>query len=280
MLKHFSRLNKHPVFLSVMLFLLGISTNALSVKAQDSLKDGELRRNYERATELLKSAKSEASKGRYDLAIDFATRALDYSASKEFAYFERAKIYVAKKEYENAVNDYTECIKLGERNSTYYNARAQVYGLMKRYGDAISDYSEVIRLNPKSLSGYENRANAYFQMKLYDEAINDITEVIGGDPKASYYRLRALSFRELKDYENAILDFNHALELSPKSAELYCERGQVYFVMENFDEALRDAKKALYYDPASVEAKKLEAESAKKSNEKAQGKPPEKQNLL
>ncbi len=271
--------NRRVVFIAAVFCFILISISGLSAQAQDSLKDTEVRRNYERASDLIKSAKHEASKGRYDQAIDFATRALEYSANKESALFERAKIYTAKKDYEKAVSDFTECIKLGEHQEYFYSGRANVYGLMKKYGEAVSDLTEVIRLNPKSLSAYESRANAYYQLKLYDEAINDITEVIADDRKAKHYQLRAASFRELKDYENAMMDFNHAIELSPKSAELYYDRGKTYFLMGNFDDALKDAKQALYNNPALIEAKDLEKEAAQKGNEKAQGKIPEKQDL-
>ena len=154
MLNYRSTLNQYFAYYSALLFFTFISITALPSQAQDNLKDAELRRNNERATDLIKNAKAEAKKERYDAAIDFATRALEYSASKEYAYFERAKIYAAKKDYENAVKDYTECIKLGEHQPLYYSARAGVYLAMKKYTDAVTDLTEVIRLNPQSTSGY------------------------------------------------------------------------------------------------------------------------------
>jgi tetratricopeptide (TPR) repeat protein len=271
-------LNRHTVgrFFFILLCFVFISVNRLSVPAQDNLKEADIRRNNERATDLLKNARSEAGKGRYDQALDLATRALDYSANKETAFFERAKIYTAKKDYDNAVKDFGECINLGEGKSLYYLARANAFSLMKKYPDAVTDLTEVIRLDPQSLQAYEARAEDNFLLQQYDEVINDMTDAIGLDRKPTHYRLRAAAFRELKDYENAILDYTHAVELNPKNPDIYVERGRTYLLMENYNEALADAKKAQYNDPASAEAKKLEAEAAKKSSEKAPGKPPEK----
>ena len=65
-----------------------------------------------------------------------------------------------------------------------------------------------------------------------------------------YFFNRAQDKFELADYEEAILDYNKALELSPSEISLvYSMRGNAKRNLNDFDGAILDQNKALDFDP-------------------------------
>ena len=65
-----------------------------------------------------------------------------------------------------------------------------------------------------------------------------------------YFFNRAQDKFELADYEDAILDYNKALELSPKEICLvYSMRGNAKRNLGDFDGAISDQNKAINFDP-------------------------------
>lgn len=74
------------------------------------------------------------------------------------------------------------------------------------------------------------------------------------DPKdANTYRLRALAFSRLKDYERAIADFTKAIEIDPKFAVAYFNRGVAFGSLGEIEKAEADFKKAYELDPSLKE---------------------------
>ncbi|MGK7907510.1 MAG: tetratricopeptide repeat protein, partial [Synechococcus sp.] len=51
-------------------------------------------------------------------------------------------------------------------------------------------------------------------------------------------------------YEEALADYNRAIELNPDDAWAIGSRGQAYRAMERYDEALEDFTRALELDPS------------------------------
>jgi tetratricopeptide (TPR) repeat protein len=60
------------------------------------------------------------------------------------------------------------------------------------------------------------------------------------------YVYRGIVYTEgLKQYLNAVLDFNKAVELNPKNEKAYIFRGIAYFEMKEYSVAISDFSKAI-----------------------------------
>lgn len=69
-------------------------------------------------------------------------------------------------------------------------------------------------------------------------------------PNASrIYGARAYSEMMIKDYDAALRDYTHALELEGPNAHRYHARGNLYFQMKRYTDAIADYKAALALDP-------------------------------
>ncbi len=74
---------------------------------------------------------------------------------------------------------------------------------------------------------------------------------------AAALRARGAQFLAGKDYDHALVDINHAIEMAPDHSEYYYDRGQVYMAASQPDKAAADYDQALKLKPATGQAMAL-----------------------
>jgi tetratricopeptide (TPR) repeat protein len=95
----------------------------------------------------------------------------------------------------------------------------------------------------------------YYNKGDYDNAISEYDKAIEFNPNiAQVYNLRGLAFYAKGDKESAISDWNKAIQLKPDFAEAYVNRGNAYGDKGELDLALNDYAKAIQLDPKYAEA--------------------------
>ena len=73
-------------------------------------------------------------------------------------------------------------------------------------------------------------------------------------PVAPIYTNRGLARSQKSDYDGAIVDFDKAISLDPKSADAYNFRGLAHYYKVHLDQAIADYDKAIAIDPNFAEA--------------------------
>ena len=92
--------------------------------------------------------------------------------------------------------------------------------------------------------------NAYYMKKQFDNAISDYSNAIDMNPKlAVAYQNRGSAYYIKGDYDKAISDYDKAIELNPKNALTYSSRGNAYFMLNQLNSAISDYNKAIEFDP-------------------------------
>ncbi len=92
---------------------------------------------------------------------------------------------------------------------------------------------------------YYNRGNAYFEKGQHDQAISDYNKALEINPRyAEAYNNRGNAYSEKGQYDQAISDFNKALEINPRYAGAYNNRGIAYMLKGKYDKAWEDVHKA------------------------------------
>ena len=117
---------------------------------------------------------------------------------------------------------------------------------------SVSENPDRVRRLEKELSkAYVYRANAYYWKKGdSDNAIADYTKAIELDPKsAEAYKDRGISYLSDGNIDEAIRDYTKAIELDPESAEAYKNRAIAYLGKSDFDNVITDYTKAIELDP-------------------------------
>lgn len=96
---------------------------------------------------------------------------------------------------------------------------------------------------------------AHMEKGLYDRAISDFNKAIEIDPKhAMAYNNRGNAYNAKGLYDLAISDFDKALEINPRYATAYNNRGYAYNAKGLYDLAISDFNKALEINPRYADA--------------------------
>jgi putative GTP pyrophosphokinase len=122
-----------------------------------------------------------------------------------------------------------------------------------RFAEAIAVYSRILELKPEekicSLI-YKHRGMANFAHSNYRDAILDFNKALELDPKSyrvAYYRGVVRSV--LKQFPEAIDDYTMSLEINPYQAFCLFRRGQAYFHIGDYPQALSDCEASLSMEP-------------------------------
>ena len=68
------------------------------------------------------------------------------------------------------------------------------------------------------------------------------------------YNNRGITYRTLKRYDEALADFNRAIELDPTFSAAFSNRGITYHTLQRYDDALADYTRAIELDPTKASA--------------------------
>ena len=101
---------------------------------------------------------------------------------------------------------------------------------------------------------YNNRGEVYLREGKFDEAIDDFNTAIEIQPEfVAAYNNRGLAYGRKGENDLAINDFNTAIELQPEFAEAYNNRANVYDDKDDFEKAIADFNTAITLKPDFVE---------------------------
>lgn len=121
--------------------------------------------------------------------------------------------------------------------------------------DAVGYLNQAIDKDPENASAFNMRGAANFELKDYSNALLDYEKAIKLDPKDyKPYFNRASVKMEKSDWEGALSDCTKASEIQPDTAEIYVKSGMIRAALLNVPEAINDFDKALKLNPTETNA--------------------------
>ncbi len=109
--------------------------------------------------------------------------------------------------------------------------------------------------NPAKSRVYtEEGSKLLLRYSKFDEAEETLTKAISYDKhnfEAYYYR--GCAKVNAKKYQEAVADFEKAIELKPDYADAYFNLGRTYYLMNNEDKACENYKLAAQYGRANLD---------------------------
>jgi len=121
------------------------------------------------------------------------------------------------------------------------------------YFDRMTLFNDVIAKNPSSWMAYNNRGADFYSRGKYEEALADFQKALDLNPNnAAAYNNRGMLHAHRHDTANAMLDINSALSIEPDRSDFLVNRGKLYRDMGMFDPALADFDRALQLSPAYI----------------------------
>ncbi len=107
----------------------------------------------------------------------------------------------------------------------------------------ISDYLKIETL-------YSYMGFSHFFLREYDQAIKDFDKAIELNPSVSNsYDGRGITYYYLGQYERALDDYNKSVQLDPSQSGVYNNRGLNYIALGQYKSAIDDCSKAIELDP-------------------------------
>ena len=99
----------------------------------------------------------------------------------------------------------------------------------------------MIQLQPDSAGAYYNRGNTYVDKGVFDNAIKDFDTAIELDTYYlnAYYN-RGFAYLKKGEFDDAIKDFDMVIQLQPDSAGAYYNRGEVWLHLQAWEKAKSD----------------------------------------
>lgn len=124
----------------------------------------------------------------------------------------------------------------------------------------LEGYGELLAQNPNDYLTLYERASQYYRLSDYDKAITDIKRAIANTPVketvqlASEYGLAADIYTELKQYADALVAINKALEIEPMSYKWLYAKGNICMYIKDTASAKDTFQAMRRVNPRSVEA--------------------------
>ena len=102
------------------------------------------------------------------------------------------------------------------------------------------------------IAAYLSRGTAYQTKGQLDRALVDFDKALQLDPRSTpARRMRALTYHALGEFDRAIADYAIVIAAQPKSAVIFYERGEFYRAKNDLDRAIADYSEALQLKTAS-----------------------------
>ena len=164
------------------------------------------------------------------------------------------------KDYFNTIQKLTDKIKITndvQAASQLLIQRAVAYSTIYNYDEAINDLNDYLSIDSISELAYWQRAVCLSMVRNYDsqnnsgvnimlaKSIDDFKKAIGiGKDNAYLYYDLANVYSSMKDYKNAITNYDMAIERNSKLAEAYYNRGIAKIFVGDTHGGLKDFGKA------------------------------------
>ncbi len=120
---------------------------------------------------------------------------------------------------------------------------------------ALHNFDKIIAHKPKSENAWRDRGSCYMDMGKYDQALVDYNTAIQLDSNdALAFENRGILYTLMKMQTEALTDFKKVIQLDSCCTSAYCSYGSVMNGMKKYDEALTYFAKAAQLAAASDRA--------------------------
>lgn len=197
-----------------------------------------------------------ARRGRAKLALEDFNAAIEADPKNAEAYNSRGVLQVnAFNDVVKGLKDVQTAVEFAPKEPGYLYNLGMVRLKIRDYYKAIEHFNAALKNQGPPARILGSRADAHSQLGDHAAALEDIQVALEKDPKlpALYDTLGLLRLRA-HDYEQAVRDFNQALELERENVPALVHRGQAYGALGSLKAARRDFERAVELSPDSREA--------------------------
>ena len=128
------------------------------------------------------------------------------------------------------------------------------------YVTAIQCYEKCLVINPKNKQAQQNIGSAYYNQSIsaynnnnYNQSLQFAESALRYTKSADVYAMIGNNHQRQRNYQEALLDFTHAIEVSEEPAAFYAARSWVYNDLLDNANRLADMEKAAELEPSNAD---------------------------
>ena len=219
--------------------------------------------NLHRSVLLYNMAQVHSQTGRFDLAIDYLSAAMEMDPNYSEYYNERGSLHLKLGRLEDAEHDYLRAIEL---SPPYYEVRTNLGNCLRlqgRWEEAAQAFSSALDLKPEQPGSLFGRAQALEALGATEDAIADYSAALGLNPL--HWQAcagRAVLLYEAGRIKECLADLDRAISLAPEEADLYQNRAVALADIQRAHEAKEDLQRYLDLRPDAPDRDDVQARLA------------------
>lgn len=191
------------------------------------------------------------NQGKYDEAISIFEKLLNQNQSIENVLSSIGLCYYYKGDYNLAIDYYTKSLSKNNLLFGSYYGRASAYKMIAENDKAENDYKKIIEINPNFYLAYKNLGSIEFEKGNNEVALSYYEKAIKFASPNKYdflYLSKALVEKKMKKYEESNKDLYTVLTLNPKHKMTYVDLGYNYIELKDYNNAILNFSKYLEFD--------------------------------
>ncbi len=193
------------------------------------------------AQKIYEQAGKDLTQGSYEYALQGYQASIENGVKLPHSYRGAGIANLRMGNYEAAVEDFTSalnCEKLGKSlKKDLLSYRATAYMKMEDYGNAMADCQTLSQEHSMDADLYFLTGKAALSLDSYEEASSNFKSAYEENPSYDM-AIRIYEVYLERDMEADGTGYlEAALESEPKDAQDYCDRGRVYYYMNDYDNA-------------------------------------------
>lgn len=254
--------------------LVSLAKQDYAAAELDFQKAADANRKYADALNNLGFTRMKLKK--YDQAITDLQAALKQNPEYTTAWNNCGLVYMAQEKYTEAVAAFNKTVSLAPTDARWLNHRRAALLKLERFDEAAADGQKIRWLaglqqltrhamtNARSADAWISRGNYLVKGSEYGAAVQDFSRALALAPaNTDALNGRATAWLNTGEARKAIADCDESLVTRP-SNEAYSVRGDAWFQLQNFDQAVKDFESAQRFDDTVAEAYRLRAQQLRK----------------
>jgi len=175
--------------------------------------------------------KNSFTNGNYEKAAESFTAAIKENPNRANYYIDYGMTLIELGQYEEALKQFDcaymdkDVLVVKRNNKRVHRGRGITYYRMQKYTEAIEEFREALEIDELSDLDVDilyYMGNALMATGCYEKAIASYNIVLSMESKnAIAYNSRALCYRNIKEYEKSLADYDTAISLDPKQYDYY-----------------------------------------------------------
>jgi tetratricopeptide (TPR) repeat protein len=160
----------------------------------------------------------------------------------------------ANADIDSEINEINSLLKITPRDPELYFQRGYLYYNIEKYDRAIEDLEKCVRFEPNDKIYYFYLAKSYMKGERIRDSINTFQKCVRLNDYAEAYFYLGILYSKVHENSSALTSFDRAIEINSNEAKYWAGRARLKRDIVNINEAIDDYNKALEIDPGFVYA--------------------------